>query len=234
MTTVLVDGDIVAYRCAAVNENADAGLAVWQADQFIARILEDVNADNWKIYLSGENNFRYRIFPEYKANRRNVPKPRHLERVREYLVCEHNAIIADGREADDELGIAGTRGLHAGVIIASSDKDLLQVPGTHYNFVRRELRTITPLEGLRNLYGQLLIGDATDNIRGCPGIGKAKAPRILEGCCTESDFVEQTWKAFEQAGCSERDYIIAAQLLYVLRKEDLFWSPPLDADIHGN
>jgi Autographiviridae exonuclease len=228
MTTALIDGDLIAYRCAAVNEKADAGLAAWQTDQLIARILEEVNADDWKIYLSGDNNYRYTIFPDYKANRRDMPKPRHLEHVREYLVLEHNATIADGCEADDELGIEGTRIGADGAIICSLDKDLLQVPCTHYNFVRRELRRVSPAEGLRNFYEQVLIGDATDNVHGCRGIGKAKAPKVLAECSDEHSYVQATWRAYETAGQTEAEFVRTCKLLFVQRRRDEQWSPPLD------
>lgn len=233
MTTALLDGDIYAYRSSAVCENADEGLALWQVDQMISTTLENVNADNWKIYISGDNNFRYTIFPDYKANRRDQPKPRHLERVREYLVSEHNATIADGCEADDELGIEGSRIGADGAIICSLDKDLLQVPCTHYNFVRRELRRISPEEGLRNFYEQVLIGDPTDNVSGCRGIGKAKAPRLLAECRDERNYIQATWRAFEAAGQSEEDFIRSCRLLYVLRERDKYWTPPLDLQLQN-
>jgi DNA polymerase-1 len=231
MTTALIDGDLVTYRCAAVCENAGEGLAIWQTDQLVSRILEDVNADNWKIYLSGDNNFRFAIFPDYKANRRDQPKPKHLERLREYLVLEHNAIIADGCEADDELGIEGTRLGPDGAIICSLDKDLLQIPSTNYNFHRRELRRIPPEEGLRTFYEQVLIGDSVDNISGCRGIGKAKAPKLLAECRTEFDYVEATWRAYEAAGQSEQDFIRTCRLCFILRQRDVHWRPPLDLQL---
>lgn len=228
MTTALIDGDLVAYRCAAVNENAEAGLACWQTDQMIATILEEVNADNWFIYLSGENNFRYQIWSEYKANRRNLPRPKHLEAVREYLVLQHLASICDGYEADDALAMATRRLGTDSVEICSLDKDLLQIPGRHYNFVRKEFLVVSEFDGLFNFYIQLLVGDQSDNIRGCPGIGKAKAPRLLEGCTNESEFIQCCWQAFSRAGVSEADFIRDAKLLYILREEGDAWRPPLD------
>lgn len=227
----LIDGDIVAYRCAAVNEQAEEGLAIWQTDQLISRILEDVNATNWQIYLSGDDNFRYIIDPEYKANRRDTPKPRHLQRLREYLVLEHSARLADGVEADDELGIAATRLGPDGVVICSLDKDLLQIPGSHYNFNRRTLVNVSIADGFRNFYEQLLIGDPTDNIRGCPGIGKAKAPKILQRCSDESSFCQAAWGAYLQAGAIESDFIRNAKLLYILRERDKYWIPPIDISL---
>jgi len=224
----LIDGDLVAYRCAAVNENANEGLACWQADQMISRILEDVNADNWEIYLSGENNFRYGIYPDYKLNRRDQPRPKFLERIREYMVRDHQAIITDGYEADDALGIRASELSDYDVVICSLDKDLLQIGGTHYNFVRRELIEVSELAGLRAFYEQLLVGDPTDNIRGCPGIGKVKAPKLLDGCDTADCFVQSCWQAFVKAGCTEDEFIRDAKLLYILRSYNDSWTPPLD------
>ena len=229
-TTVLVDADLIAYRCAAVNENADAGLACWQADQLLGRILEDVNADNWELYLSGDNNFRYTIDPEYKANRKEMVRPRHLEAVREYLVTHWDASIADGYEADDAIGIRMYTS-PANVVCCSIDKDLLQIPGVHYNFVKRTIETISDVEARRNFYTQLLVGDPADNIKGCPGIGKVKAPKLLEECNTEAQFIEAVAGAYARAyepESWEHHLIKNAHLLHILRSEDDNWYPPID------
>ena len=228
-----IDGDIVAYRCAAVNENADLGLAIWQTDQLLTRILDDVNADDWKVYLSGENNFRYGIFPEYKANRRDQVKPKHLEGIREYLVTDWNATIVDGYEADDALGIALTN--IPDTMCCSIDKDLLQVPGGHYNFVQRTVQTILENEGWKNFYTQLLVGDPTDNIKGCPGIGKVKAEKALRDCLTPRQLYERCVELYKVAYGDEinegvprweKELNLNAQLLYVLRSEGDSWKAP--------
>lgn len=229
----LIDGDAITWKCSAVCENAsNPGLANYQADQYIARILEDVNADNWIIYLSGENNFRYGIFPEYKANRRDKPRPKYLESVREYLVTDHGARITDGYEADDALGIATTEWANDNYVICSGDKDLQQLKGEHYHLDRRELTRVTEFGGLRNFYEQLLVGDPTDNIRGCPGIGKVKAPKLLDGCHDESCLAECTWEAFSKAGATELEFIRDGRLLWILRSANARnWRPPLTFEL---
>lgn len=224
----LIDGDIVCYRTAAVNENAAEGIAKWQADQLITRIIEDVNATDWAIYLSGDNNFRYQLYPDYKANRRDMVRPKHLESVREHLVLEWNAIICDGYEADDALGMAANgRG-----IICSIDKDLLQIPGYHYNFVRREVKEVNAFDGAKWFYTQLLSGDATDNIRGCPGIGPVKAEKALRGCNTERELFDACIQCYWEAlGNNFWEALeLNADLLYVWRKENDKWNPPTRPD----
>lgn len=226
----LIDGDIVCYRTAAVNENAAEGIAKWQADQLLTRIIEDVNATDWAIYLSGDNNFRYQLYPDYKANRRDMVRPKHLESVREHLVLEWNAVICDGYEADDALGIGCMAGRDR--VVCSIDKDLLQLPGLHYNFVRREIKEVNAFDGAKWFYTQLLTGDATDNIRGCPGIGPVKAEKAFRGCNTERELFDACIQLYWEALGNDfwEDLELNADLLYVWRKENDKWNPPTRPD----
>ena len=221
---------MVSYRCGAVTENDDVGLAIWQTDELINRICSEVSSDKYRVYISGDNNFRYEIYPDYKAHRRDKPKPRHLEAIREHLLVNHPSNISDGMEADDELAIECTRLGQEGTpcIVASLDKDLLQVVGTHYNFVRREFREIGELEGQRNFYLQLLIGDPADNIPGCTGIGKVKAPKLLDGATDPVALYRRCLEAYTKAGLSTEIMHRNAKLLYLKRREDDEWKPPTD------
>lgn len=69
------------------------------------RILETVGATDYTAYLTGSNNFRCELYPEYKANRKNKSRPVFLERAREYMVTVWGAQVTDGIEADDAIGI---------------------------------------------------------------------------------------------------------------------------------
>ena len=93
---------------------------------------------------------------------------------------------AHGCEADDMLGCCQGED----TIICSIDKDLLQIPGQHYNFVKDEYTTISEYDGLRNIYKQALIGDRSDNVIGINGIGPVKAERAFSGCTTEKQLYE--------------------------------------------
>ena len=76
MTTALIDGDIVAYRCAAASENEPKEVALLRANDLVCRILEETDSEKHIVYLTGSNNFRYHYNPEYKANRKDTPRPR--------------------------------------------------------------------------------------------------------------------------------------------------------------
>jgi 5'-3' exonuclease len=146
----LLDGDIYAFRSASSAENDDLGIAIARMEEMIDNTLAETSSDQFSIFLSGENNFRYSIYPEYKANR-NQPKPRHLLDCKQYLIDKYKAVVSDGCEADDLLGIEQCetmrlRGdlpgrahndvnpLASDTIICSIDKDLRMIPGNHYSF----------------------------------------------------------------------------------------------------
>lgn len=193
----LIDGDIVAYRVGWTTENDDFPIARFRADEMLDGILLDTGATEFTVWLSdrAENNFRYKIYPEYKANRKDLPRPRHLEALKEYLITRWSARFALGMEADDALGISQDKqgfpkGQHLSVI-CSIDKDLQQIPGNHYNFVKKEHSFVTPKEALQNFYKQILTGDAADNIKGAKGIGPVRAGKIIGGLGSDIHALEK-------------------------------------------
>lgn len=205
-------------------------MACWQAGEMLRRIMHETNAMAHHVFLSGGRNFRYDIYPDYKANRRDVQRPRWLEPIRAYLVTEWKATVTDGIEADDAMGIA--QGVHDGEsIICTIDKDLLMIPGLHYNFVKQEFRTVSPLEGLRHFYYQLIMGDKADNIPGYDGKMRQKVPKFLENdiayleeCMTEEEMFEHVAAMYGQMGYEQM--IVNGKCLWIQRKEDDFWQPP--------
>lgn len=214
----LLDGDIVAYRVAAASEDTDEEICILRCDKLVEDILYATSATDYKVFISGKDNFRKVLYPEYKANRKDKPLPKHLNLCKTYLIEHHNAIRAHGCEADDLLGINQTED----TVICSIDKDLLQVPGTHYNFVKSVFSEQTWLGGLRNFYQQLLQGDRSDNIPGVAGIGEKKAQRYLEGCETEQEMYETCLSHYPDA----KDKMwIYGKLLWIWRKENDIWNP---------
>lgn len=219
----LLDGDIFAYRTAAASEEADERICLLRLDRFVREVLHTTQSDAYNIFLSGEDNFRYKLFPEYKAHRKDVVKPKWLQQCREYLVTEWNAEISHGCEADDLLGSRQDDT----TIICSIDKDLLQIEGKHYNFVKEEFYDVTYEGGMRHFYEQLLKGDRADGIPGVAGLGEKKATRMLEGCETEQEMFDVCRGAYNDDALM---YTYGA-CLWIWRKEGDIWNP---TDLIGN
>jgi len=215
----LIDGDIVVYRGAASAEKEEQWVALARADQMIQDILADTGSDSYSVYLTGTDNFRREIAPSYKANRPDE-RPAHWQAVREFLVTQHKAEICNGHEADDQLGIQQDKE-RGTTVICSIDKDLLQIPGRHYNFVKKTFQEVGIDEGLEHLYLQSLIGDRSDNIIGVAGIGPVKAAQALDGLLPE----EWYDKCRELYNDDER-FHLNMKLLYIWQKPNDIWQPP--------
>lgn len=213
----LIDADIVAYRVAASAENEPQEIALLRIDSMMNDILS--TTDSYKAFLTGKNNFRYDINPDYKANRKDTVRPQWLDICRSYLVNEYNAIITDGYEADDALGFNQTED----TVIFSIDKDLLMIPGHHYNFIKNEYREVSELDGLKMFYRQMLIGDSSDNIKGVAGIGKVKAAKLIDHLDNETDMYNIVFDLYTFEDPSKENFSrfkMNADCLWIMRKEE--------------
>ena len=108
-------------------------------------------------------------------------------------------------------------------MVASIDKDMLQIPCRHFNFNRREWKEVSEFDGMLLFYTQILTGDAADNIIGLFRVGAVKAAKMLAGCKTEDQMWDVVLKAYD--GDEER-VIENARLLWLRRKEEELWQPP--------
>ena len=184
MKVVGIDGDTLVYRCGFAAESGGEVQPLAHALQIVKQaidgILEATEADDFIVYLSGTGNFREEVAVthEYKGNRKDARKPVHYDAIRTYLIEQYGAEVIDGQEADDALGIFLTKDIK-NHICCSIDKDLLMVPGLHYNWVKKEFTYIDKTTGLINFFKQLLTGDDIDNIKGLNKIGEKTADTIL-------------------------------------------------------
>jgi 5'-3' exonuclease len=217
----LIDGDLVVYRCAASAENDSLNIAKARVNELLDQLLQATDASEYRFFLSGKGNFRKNINKEYKANR-TQPKPIHLGDLREWACEELNAEVTENDlEADDYLGIYQDKENDSTTII-SLDKDLLMIPGKHYQWQigtakwTKEAKWIqqTELEGLRLFYEQCLKGDKADNVKGIAGIGEAKARKALKKCKNEREMLDICLNMYE----NEQEFLINARCLWILRE----------------
>lgn len=231
MTNVLVDADIIAYRAAFSAKDKSEKDARQTVDDICGGIMYDcfypksyaLGFDTW-FYLTGKGNFRNDLatIKVYKGQR--PPKPEHLPATRDQLIKHWGAEVVDGQEADDAIGIKATE-LKGDCTIVSIDKDLLMIPATHFNFVKKEWTEVSPEQGIYAFYKQLLTGDTVDNIQGVPGIGPKKAEKAYEGCTTEKELY---LKALEMYKGDADALLENARLLWLRRYEGEMWEPPIE------
>ena len=220
----LLDADILCYRVGFATDDEHENTAI----ETMAVFLEDlimfdlVDTDSHELFLTGKTNFRndIAVTAPYKGNRKDVKKPKHLPLLREYLQTAWGASVSDGQEADDDIATRATE-LGDESIIVSIDKDFMQVPTWHYNFVKKVKKYVTPEEGLRFFYKQVLTGDSADNIKGIYRVGEVTATKMLADAKTE----EELYACCVEAMGAER-VLENARLLWLRRQTNQMWEPP--------
>jgi len=220
--TLLVDGDIVAYKAATIAETPiDWGDGVWtlhahekdvigSMEEFMSKIIEESGCGKVITCLSGDNLYRKDVAPYYKANRKGTRKPMLLKFAKKYLSDKYNGKVEDNLEADDLLGILGSADKNT--VIWSLDKDLLTIPA--YHLIDGKVVEIDQEEADYHFLYQTLVGDSTDNYKGCPTVGDKKANALLE---KDGATWETVVKAFDSKGLGEEVAIENARLARILR-----------------
>ena len=250
---LIIDSDHLTYRSAASCEptktrldRVELHIAIARMEWSINNIFEKTGSDKYEMYIGGQDNFRKTLYPAYKANRDKSVKPMWLEDCREHLMVKWGAKIVNGMEVDDMCGIrltalnkkSWTNSVISGdflsetrPICVSLDKDLLQIPGRHYNFVNDEHVVVSDLEGLRRFYKQIILGDLSDNVPGYDGKYRDKVPKFIKAMQDPLDELADEVEMYEHVcnvyGGDVERVDLHAQLLYVLRKEEEYWQNPL-------
>jgi len=229
VTKVIIDADIIAYRAASSTEGQHPDDTLDKVDTLMNYVVAETvlfpSADNLEVYLTGKGNFRYEVAKTapYKGNRKDVVKPTNLPAARQHLIDEWGAVVSQGEEADDLIGIASCIGDPETTVVCTIDKDMMQLQGWNYNFVKDTWTHITKESGDKFFYTQILTGDAADHIKGIHRVGPVKAGKILDGLTTEQELYEACVKAYD--GDIER-VLENARLLWLRRYEGELWTPP--------
>jgi DNA polymerase-1 len=144
---------------------------------------------------SGKPTFRHEKYEDYKGTRKALPEELKMQFpiVREYCVAAHLCHYQqDGLEADDIIGSLVKRFPDWDINVLSSDKDLLQLIDrtTSVWLMKKGLTEIKKMDEaslmeemalkpaqICDLKG--LMGDASDNIPGLPGVGEKTALKLL-------------------------------------------------------
>jgi len=243
----LIDGDIIQYEFGSATNSEYKPLA-WPFVQArvqarIDKILEDTGADEYQIYLTStdKSNFRFEVasIKPYKGNRPS-DKPFWFDQIRDFLINHRKAIVIEGMEADDAMGIEQTKGSIrtteewvAGkklndTVICTLDKDLLMIPGNHYSWrpakgMPEGVWYQDELRAIRCFYKQLLTGDPVDNIPGLYRVGKSSSfVEKTDSLDNELDMYNLVYDQYKlRFGSYAKQFINEnAQLLWILRNNN--------------
>ena len=197
----LIDASVYVFRAYysmpddMLDDSGNPINALYGYCRFIGDFMEQVKPQHVAVLFdeSLTTSFRTDIYPEYKANRDPAPPDlkRQFEQCRRFtsalglMSCSH-----PNYEADDLIGALVMHGRKKGrpSTIVTRDKDLAQLLDKDDVFWDFSGRGKLKYEQIPDYFGVwpeqiadflALAGDAVDNIKGVPGVGKKTAEALL-------------------------------------------------------
>ena len=192
--------------------------------------------------------FRHEEFEQYKAQREKTPEDIKLSvPIIKQIIEAYNIDILEvaGYEADDVVGTIAKRANkdEFDVYMMTSDKDYAQLTEEHIFIYKPRLGNndveilndksvmekynFTHPTQMIDLLG--LMGDASDNIPGCPGVGPKTADKLIEEFGSIENLLENTDKlkgAVQKRVRENKEQIILSKYLATIKTD-----VPIDVDI---
>ena len=180
----LIDADMISYIC-CYNKIGEPEKTLEEAissvNSYLQSLLNNAQIEEFHLFFTLGKNFRFTIYPEYKANRKNNEKPPFFNEVRDYLIKEYNGIYDNNYEADDLLNVYKNKYIEDRVsyIVISTDKDINNLFGVNYDIKNNSVRLVTQDYADRYFWKSMICGDVADNIKAIPGKGPAFAEKLF-------------------------------------------------------
>lgn len=200
---ILIDGNSIANRAfyAMPPLTNSAGMhtnAVYGFTTMLLKLIEEEKPTHMLVaFDAGKITFRHEGYEDYKGGRQKTPSelseqfPLIKELLESFGIAQYELA---GYEADDIIGTLTRMADEAGkeTLVVTGDKDMLQLASDHVTvaITRKgisEVDRFTPA-AIHEKYGLTplqiidlkgLMGDASDNIPGIPGVGEKTALKLL-------------------------------------------------------
>jgi len=199
---LIVDGHAYAYRAfhAIQSLNGPDGAPTNAIYGFIKMLLKMETTlqptHHCVVWDGGLCEKRMAALPEYKIQRPPMPGDleKQLPEIESFLAASTiPSFVNEGVEADDWIASQADCAVRGGVevVIASADKDFLQLVSDHVGLLNPndksetiwridQVRAKTGLDPEQVVDWLSLIGDSVDNIKGVPGVGPKTATDLLK------------------------------------------------------
>ena len=257
---LLLDGHSLAYRAffalPVENFSTQTGQptnAVFGFTSMLINMLRDEKPTHIVVAFDVSRvSFRTEKYAEYKAGRAETPQPfqGQVSLVKEILEALRIPVVEKpGYEADDVIGTLACQARDAGmdVVISTGDRDAFQLAGEHVTILYpvrgvSEVWRMTP-EAIETKYGvppsryrdkAALVGEASDNLPGVPGVGDKTAAKWINQYGGLDGIIAHVDEIKGKAGESLRAHLadvmrnydlngLVCDLELPLRPEDVKW-----------
>ncbi|MDQ2066721.1 hypothetical protein Q9295_10060 [Xinfangfangia sp. CPCC 101601] len=246
--TAFIDADILLYRAASFCDDEfdgepmrDVRQAMTMFDMLLKKWLKDVEKavklDDYFLVVSKGRTFRKDLYPEYKANRKDIKPHPVLFPLKDEVMELQATIWEDDMEADDLIGIRVTEDPSMRLAV-SADKDFATLPcqlftPASHGKTQGSLTSYNEDEANWNWLIQAMTGDTIDNYKGIPGVGPKKAAKVIPAPAPLDVMWPAVERAFIDAKMTKDDALTMARLARILRhgdynfetKETKLWTP---------
>lgn len=183
--------------------------------------------------------FRHEAFPAYKAQREETPEAIRfaVPKIKEILAAYHIPVLeVKGFEADDVIGTLSHQAAQQGIdtFMMTPDKDYGQLVNEYVKMYRpakggdqAEVMGVEEVKAKWGLTNPLqvidllgLMGDSSDNIPGCPGVGEKTAVKLINEYGSIESLLEQkeTLKgALKEKVCGNEEQIRMSKWLATIK-----------------
>ena len=220
---LLIDGNSILNRAfygimgnkMLMTEDGTYTNAVYGFLSILFKTLEDLKPEYLVVAFDKKGpTKRHELYKEYKANRKGMPEELAMQMpiIKEILKAMNIKIIEkEGYEGDDIIGTLSRFGEKNGlnVTILSGDRDnfqlatdkiTIQIPRTKQgktetdNYDREKIKEEYGIEPYQLIQVKGLMGDASDNIPGVPGVGEKTALNLIK----EYTDIDNLYKKIEE------------------------------------
>ncbi|HNS56287.1 MAG TPA: DNA polymerase I [Smithellaceae bacterium] len=208
----LVDGNNYIYRAfyaipQLTNSRGFPTNAIYGFTNMLLKLLRDLQPDYIIVAFDVKGaTMRHEEFADYKANRKPMPDdlipqiPFIKDVVRGLSIT---ILEKQGVEADDIIGTLAAKAGELGwkTVLVSGDKDLMQLIDENVTMIDTMKDKTYDVAAVRERFGVNpdkvteilgLMGDASDNIPGVPGIGPKTAQRLIEEYGSVEEVIRNT------------------------------------------
>lgn len=240
-TIFLLDAYALAYRSyyafiknPRINSKGENTSAVFGFTNTLLEIISKQSPDALGVVFDPHGpTFRHKIYPEYKANREAMPEDmrKSIPYIKQIIEAMNIPVVEiSGFEADDVIGTLANRFAEKDfqVFMMTPDKDYAQLVKENI-FVYKPSRSgnqpeiwdkqkvlekfkVTP-DKIIDLLG--LMGDSSDNIPGCPGVG----PKGAELLINKFKNIDGIYENIEQLKGKQKENLIEFKKQVLLSKE---------------
>ncbi|SQI33906.1 DNA polymerase I [Leminorella richardii] len=198
---VLVDGSSYLYRAfhafpPLTNRHGEPTGAMYGVMNMLRSLVAQSEPSHIAVVFDAKGKtFRDELFAEYKSHRPPMP-----DDLRAQIAPLHEMVkamgfpllVVPGVEADDVIGTLAKAAAAKGrdVLISTGDKDMAQLVTPKITLINTMNNTLLGPQEVCDKYGVppeliidflALMGDASDNIPGVPGVGEKTAQALLQG-----------------------------------------------------